>query len=229
VPASVGPYLRSDAAAAYFAFSDAFQSRFGKALSITEAYRSYDRQVQLYNDYINGVGNLAATPGTSNHGWALACDFGSGVNTYGSAEKTWANANGPTFGWVPAGDGFVKPEAWHFEYNGTYTPEEEEDMTPEQDARMKNIENILAADDYDGRKGIRGIVTGNRGSIQNIQEKLATLQANLTDTDYDGRAGIQGIVTGNRKSIQNIQDLLVTRDGGGIRGAVDAIKKKLGA
>ncbi|QCR43418.1 hypothetical protein C1N91_07525 [Curtobacterium sp. SGAir0471] len=116
VPASIGGYLRNDAAVAYNNFSAEFRGRFGKALSITEGYRTYERQQTLWNAYQNGTGNLAAAPGTSNHGWALACDFGSGVNSYGTAEKDWANANGPRFGWVPAGDGFSYQEPWHFEY-----------------------------------------------------------------------------------------------------------------
>lgn len=127
------------------------------------------------------------------------------------------------------------PHAFFLQYVGTGN-DEGDDLTPEQDARLKNIENILAVDDYDGRKGIRGIVAGNRASIQNIQEKqnghttvLSLLKDVLTTKDYDGRTGIEGIVSGNRKSIQNIQEMLTVRDGGGIRGVVDAIKAKLGA
>jgi hypothetical protein len=117
VPADFGPYLRSDAAAAYFAFSDAFKSNFGKALGITEAYRSLAQQQNLYDKYKAGTGNYAAYPGGSPHGYALACDFKSGVNTYGTAEKKWADANGPRFGWIPTGNSFpAQREPWHFEY-----------------------------------------------------------------------------------------------------------------
>ncbi|MDM7888498.1 M15 family metallopeptidase [Curtobacterium sp. RHCJP20] len=119
VPVSVGqPYLRGDAAAAYNDLNRAFQARFGKSLSITEAYRDLARQRALYAAYQAGTGSKAAVPGTSVHGWALACDFGSGVASGGSAEKQWANANGPKFGWQPVGDSFG--EAWHFEYDGSY-------------------------------------------------------------------------------------------------------------
>lgn len=38
------------------------------------SYRTYEQQVELYNAYLNGTGNLAAVPGTSNHGWGLAVD-----------------------------------------------------------------------------------------------------------------------------------------------------------
>lgn len=38
------------------------------------SYRTYEQQVELYNAYLNGTGNLAAKPGTSNHGWGDAVD-----------------------------------------------------------------------------------------------------------------------------------------------------------
>lgn len=119
VPADIGPYLKPDAAADYFRFSDAFRTRFGRALGITEAYRDYARQQDLYQRYKNGTGNEAAYPGTSNHGWAQACDFKSGVNSFGTAEKQWADNNGPTYGWYPTGNKFSQPEPWHFDYTAT--------------------------------------------------------------------------------------------------------------
>jgi hypothetical protein len=38
------------------------------------SYRTYAQQVELYQAYLNGTGNLAARPGTSNHGWGHAVD-----------------------------------------------------------------------------------------------------------------------------------------------------------
>jgi hypothetical protein len=38
------------------------------------SYRTYDQQVYLYQQYLNGTGNLAAVPGTSNHGTGIAVD-----------------------------------------------------------------------------------------------------------------------------------------------------------
>ncbi|OIH97966.1 hypothetical protein BIU90_13205 [Curtobacterium sp. MCBA15_001] len=122
VPAQVGqPYLRPDAAVAFFAVSRAYESRFGSAVSLTEAYRDLARQKALYAVYQNG-GTLAAVPGTSVHGWGQACDFGGGIQTPGSVQKLWMNANAPAFGWQPRGDSFSSPEAWHFEYDGSYEP-----------------------------------------------------------------------------------------------------------
>jgi LAS superfamily LD-carboxypeptidase LdcB len=38
------------------------------------SYRTFAQQQELYNLYVSGKGNLAAKPGTSNHGWGLAVD-----------------------------------------------------------------------------------------------------------------------------------------------------------
>lgn len=126
VPAFAGPYLRPDAASAYFRLNDAFRARFGRNLDIREAYRDIAQQ-QYRHDLAARGGNPAAPVGHSPHGWGTACDFGSRVNSYGTAEKIWADANGPSFGWIPTGNSFTPKSArepWHFEYipGGTYTP-----------------------------------------------------------------------------------------------------------
>jgi hypothetical protein len=38
------------------------------------SYRTYEEQVYFWNLYQSGNGNLAARPGTSNHGWGTAVD-----------------------------------------------------------------------------------------------------------------------------------------------------------
>lgn len=113
-------YLRTDAARQYLALSLAFSNAVGRPLAITEGYRAYSRQVDYWNAYQNGTGNLAAYPGTSNHGWGIACDFGAGVATAGSAAKRWMDANAPSYGWVPTGNSFSRPEPWHFDYTPSY-------------------------------------------------------------------------------------------------------------
>ena len=118
VPASVAGsgYLRDDAARQFLSMSLEFRAATGQTLTITEGYRSYDRQVEYWNAYQAGRGNLAAYPGTSNHGWGISCDFGSGVQSYGTAAKNWMDANAPRFGWSPTGNGFSQREPWHFDY-----------------------------------------------------------------------------------------------------------------
>jgi hypothetical protein len=71
--------LRIDAAAAWNAMN--VQARaLGVELRPTgskSSYRTYAQQVELYGAYLNGTGNLAAQPGSSNHGWGLAVDVAS--------------------------------------------------------------------------------------------------------------------------------------------------------
>ena len=110
-----GHALRCDAAVAYTKLSDAFQERFGRALCITDSYRSYPQQVALYAK----KPSLAALPGTSNHGWGLAVDLCGGVDRFGTAQHEWMNDNAGRFGWVHprwAGPSGSRPEPWHWEF-----------------------------------------------------------------------------------------------------------------
>jgi hypothetical protein len=107
--------LRCDAAAAYTRMAGAFRQRFGRALCITDSYRSYPQQVALYAD----KPSLAALPGTSNHGWGLAVDLCGGIQRFGTAEFRWMQANAARFGWVHprwAEPGGSRPEPWHWEF-----------------------------------------------------------------------------------------------------------------
>jgi cell wall-associated NlpC family hydrolase len=107
--------LRCDAAAGYAAMSAAFASTFGSPLCITDSYRSYASQVSAFQR----KPALAAVPGTSNHGWALAVDLCGGINVAGSPQWTWMTANSGRFGFVQpdwARPGSEKPEPWHWEF-----------------------------------------------------------------------------------------------------------------
>ena len=107
--------LRCDAAASYTAMSAAFESTFGSPLCITDSYRSYASQVSAYQR----KPALAAFPGTSNHGWALAVDLCGGINVAGTPQWTWMTANSGRFGFVQpdwARPGAEKPEPWHWEF-----------------------------------------------------------------------------------------------------------------
>jgi TP901 family phage tail tape measure protein len=103
----IGGYLRKAAAVAW----EAMQRAFGGGLSLTEGYRDLANQQMRYSAYRAGRGNLAATPGTSVHGYGLAADVGGG-------SQAWMRANGPRFGWYPTGLSFAQREPWHFEYKG---------------------------------------------------------------------------------------------------------------
>ena len=74
-PIGGGYYLRKDAAAAFNAMSREAQRRWGRPITVVAGYRTYARQVYFWNLWRAGRGNLAAHPGTSNHGWGLAVDL----------------------------------------------------------------------------------------------------------------------------------------------------------
>jgi len=107
--------LRCDAAASYRQLGTAFEATFGSPLCITDSYRSLGAQVAAF--YAKPA--LAAVPGTSNHGWALAVDLCGGINVAGTPQWTWMTQNASRFGFVQptwAGPGGEKPEPWHWEY-----------------------------------------------------------------------------------------------------------------
>lgn len=107
-----GHRLRADAAAAFNAMAAT------GPLCITDSYRSYGAQVDVFAR----KPDLAAVPGTSNHGLGIAIDFGCGAERFGSDAYLWLKANGPIFGWTHpawAEPGGGRPEPWHWEFTGT--------------------------------------------------------------------------------------------------------------
>jgi len=115
LPFASGHRLRCDAAAAAVLLNNAFQARFGRAIPVTDSYRTLESQVRLSIT----KPTLAARPGTSQHGWGLALDLGSPISTGKSAEYYWLRENGPQFGWDnPTWARLTgsKPEPWHFEF-----------------------------------------------------------------------------------------------------------------
>ena len=107
--------LRGDAAVALAELNLTFRAAFDRDLCLTDSYRTLAEQRRLA--YTKG--GLAATPGTSNHGWGLAIDLCSS-ETNSSAVMTWLGDNGPTYGWENppwakrGGSGPYEP--WHWEY-----------------------------------------------------------------------------------------------------------------
>ena len=77
----------------------------------------YAEQVRLYGE----KPELAAVPGTSDHGWGLAVDLCGGVERFGTPQYAWMVANAGRFGflhpgWADPGNG--REEPWHWEYAG---------------------------------------------------------------------------------------------------------------
>ncbi|ACZ30659.1 peptidase M15B and M15C DD-carboxypeptidase VanY/endolysin [Xylanimonas cellulosilytica DSM 15894] len=114
--------LRPDAAAQLERLNAAFYAEFGHHMHITSSYRSFAGQVAVRRTH----GRMAAIPGTSNHGWGVAVDLGSGINRFGTAAHRWMRANAPKFGWELPGwarENGALPEPWHWEFEGVPTPQ----------------------------------------------------------------------------------------------------------
>lgn len=136
-----------------------FRAATGKALYITEAFRSYDTQVAYFEEryvrsssgtvvwkgqsYVKRAGaSTAAVPGTSPHGLGLADDLASGIQiSFTSSEHVIFEEIAKKHGWTNTGRNFGEP--WHFEKTGTSTvdpssggtttPVEEDDMYTDAD------------------------------------------------------------------------------------------------
>jgi LAS superfamily LD-carboxypeptidase LdcB len=107
--------LRRDAAMAFNAMSNAYQQQSGSPLCVTDAYRPLAEQIAVKL----AKPNLAATPGTSQHGLGLAVDLCGGVQSFAGPAHLWMQQNAPLFGWFhpawaePTGG---MPEPWHWEF-----------------------------------------------------------------------------------------------------------------
>lgn len=117
IPWAPHHHLRSDAVVSLIELNKKFHADFGYDLGITDAYRDYAEQVRAKEIYGGG----AAEPGTSNHGWALAVDFGTGIATFNTPQYNWMKSNAPAYGWRHpdwAEPGGSIPEPWHWDFWG---------------------------------------------------------------------------------------------------------------
>ena len=103
-----GGELRKDAAAAWNASGGPADAGLRPGGSMS-SYRTYSEQEYLYQLYVTGQGNLAATPGTSNHGYGIAIDL-----PYGW-EQDWMREHGHEYGFAKT-EAFSEP--WHWNYVG---------------------------------------------------------------------------------------------------------------
>jgi hypothetical protein len=120
-------YLRADAAQNFAQMNEQFKAAFGRDICVLQGYRTYAEQVQMKATR----GYLAASPGTSMHGYGVAFDL-CGGDDHG-APDAWFKANAATYGFDnPDWAKFRKYEPWHWEYkpatdalgfytSGTYT------------------------------------------------------------------------------------------------------------
>jgi len=100
-------------------------SQDGVLIKIASGFRTIQRQEYFYSCYINkncNNGNLAAKPGTSNHGKGIALDLntdcgsqtGPKPNCGSSKVYQWLLKNANKYGFTRT----VQSEPWHWEYRG---------------------------------------------------------------------------------------------------------------
>lgn len=113
-----GHLLRADAALAFYTLNEAYKKRFGRDMCVRDAYRPLAEQQSLYYSRPG----YAAVPGRSNHGLGQALDLCGGVQSQGTAQFAWLEANSRKYGWLHPSWAYSSPfEPWHWEY-GTEAP-----------------------------------------------------------------------------------------------------------
>jgi D-alanyl-D-alanine carboxypeptidase len=108
--------LAIEAAAAWNAMNVAARARGLELLpnGSKSSYRTYEQQVQLWALYQAGKGNLAAHPGSSNHGLGLAVDVAT------PQMRAMIDEIGRPYGWCKAWSD-APGEWWHLKYRkGSY-------------------------------------------------------------------------------------------------------------
>jgi LAS superfamily LD-carboxypeptidase LdcB len=115
IPWAPSETLRCDAEATLEQMNAAYAAAFGTNLVIGDSYRSYEEQLQCRAE----KGSLCADPGTSNHGWGLAVDFGGDAHNGGTASYQWLVDNAGTYGWRHPDWASATYEPWHWEYGTT--------------------------------------------------------------------------------------------------------------
>lgn len=109
-PIGVGQHRLWAPAAAAFRQMRHDASLQGVHIGVTDSYRSYEEQVDVAaRKGLYSEGGLAATPGTSTHGWGLSLDL-----DLDSRAQEWMRAHGWRYGFVED----VPREPWHWTYHG---------------------------------------------------------------------------------------------------------------
>lgn len=107
-----GGRLEHSAAAAWNAMREATGSDL-RPLGPNSSYRILAMQWVYYRRMLAGTGNLAAYPGTSNHGWAKAVDL------MAQWMRSVIDRAGRAFGWRKVE---APSEWWHVNYVGGFKP-----------------------------------------------------------------------------------------------------------
>ena len=165
--------LRKDAAAAWNAMN-AHARRLGLQLLPTgsmSSYRTYGQQVYLYGEYQAGRGSLAATPGTSNHGWGLAVDVAT------MEMRNLIDRIGAEYGWAKKWSD-APSEWWHLKWlagswRGVDVGPYGRDVKPPQTITIEEDDMLSSGQEERRHRGVRREGQDRRG-LPRMAEKRRT-------------------------------------------------------
>jgi hypothetical protein len=162
-------YLAPGCSDRLLALLAAYHAAKGGYLRVSEGYRTYAGQEWL------AANDNGGTPGQSNHGWAQAVDFDSGLLT--SAQAIWLNANGPSYHFHPlAGD------YGHYNYTGPITPPNE----PDGDIEMRILFNTSDPNDATRRATVGELTFDVISSAESTPERrLWGVPVNVTQAEWN--------------------------------------------
>jgi len=111
-PVGQGLFLEREAAESFLALRAYVLQKTGHTIALNAAYRTLAKQQFLYSGYIRHLPgfNLAAVPGTSNHGWGLAIDL------HAPVDRSYVDRYGGAFGWAKQWSD-APTEFWHIRFN----------------------------------------------------------------------------------------------------------------
>jgi len=164
-----GYQLRSDAAQA-FQNASAAARKSGVNITLSSAYRSYEKQAALYANRANNPYPVAA-PGTSNHGYGIAVDVPEGTPGH-----NWMIANGRQFGWKN-----LPGDAVHFDFVGgsgmkSYHTGSNKINSKETIAKLLKKESVLDVDTSESLRKIDPQLIGKLNRATNVQGVMNVLQ-----------------------------------------------------
>jgi hypothetical protein len=180
-----GGRLRGDAAHSWNAMRSYIAEKEGVWIAPAgsrSSYRHYADQEHFWNLWQSGRGNLAAHPGTSNHGWGLAVDVATPqmaalINKYGAPfgwQKQWSDA---------------PSEWWHFKYSPS---EDQARRDPKAKPKPQHPSELLGPNEAKHRTRLRNTraAAKKKGGWEK-NPKLAKQLEHEKDALRRSRAGIK--------------------------------------
>lgn len=246
-----GAFLRADAAAAFLRVAAAFEARFGKPLTCISFYRTYQRQVEIFQERYtvrsgasskvkatdrkwNGVVYKlkagyapSAVPGISNHGLGQAVDFNAGVQTAGSKENAWFKANAPAYGWDWT-EGKRNGEPWHWTYDAAQDRYRNNPTSAAVAAAGQTATKVAEEVDDMFNDADRGALKALYDTQKRHTQQIDAIEKTLNAADGRGKQAfdrILGILPQRYAADKSPRRVLDTGDGDTLRGDIaNAVK-----